>query len=462
MSLIASKKYRVERTPEMPCWTRRQWRMLDILRCDGSTTEDLMAEVMRLMVETNDELLKREVDYDTPRVKKSTDRMIEDYEGEKQATSLLRSIPKPIVEAMIEGTIGHRYATDPEFARLFMVKDGCPGVYLNTFVVKGTGKGLNSNQWYDLYQMMNRYLEGQGCVIDENSTSDMKNNADEAARIEQAYSNKSVDYFREMTRSGKRAFTQQRRNQDLRFCRLLLNRICHDLDRSGEISQLQSPTQVGCSQNLASRMGQYSPACGMRNTPQLWALTIKCLAVMKVEVEHISVPILKVWRHDHLPLAETLVTELASSMVEYGGLNPIQPGNTNLREDNEIFEAQLQAFVESTNITDDLEASETQVKLRMELLKSIKEMQSYDPKKDRDENVERIEIMRERKENMSLAMRKATKQLDEDTENIYKDIAEMVETMAEQKAQLDFRLKTIEWLKEVKEKEDLAKGIKDA
>ncbi|RDL32675.1 uncharacterized protein BP5553_09131 [Venustampulla echinocandica] len=395
----------------------------------------------------------------TGAIKASAERLIDDYNGEKQATQLLRSIPKPIVEAIIDGTIGYRYKADPDFAQLF-TKDGCPGVYLNTFLVKGTGKGLNSKQWKALQDIITRYLDGQKHIIDENSTKDQEANAEEAARIEYAYnrSNLSLDYFREMTREGKRAFTQPIREQDRRFCRLLSNRICFDIDPSGTTPQLQSPAQVGCSQNLGGRMPEYSPDCGMKNTPNLWALIIKCLAVLNIEIEHISLPILKVWRHDHLAIAETLITELASSMVEYGGINPIQPGNATLTVENDLFEVRLQAFVESARIADDMEASLVQAKLRIELLESIKDVERYGD--DLEEMDERVSIVQERQEKMISAMRQMTKELEEDTEKLCEeDPAKSMATIKERKAQLAFRMKTLDWLQGIKDKRDMDDGI---
>jgi hypothetical protein len=69
---------------------------------------------------------------------------------------LLRSIPKPVVEAIIDNTIGYRFATDAAFRELFMERDACAGVYLNTFVLKNGGKGLNSREWKKLRDMMRR------------------------------------------------------------------------------------------------------------------------------------------------------------------------------------------------------------------------------------------------------------------------------------------------------------------
>ncbi len=59
---------------------------------------------------------------------------------------LLRSIPRPVVESIVANTIGHKYSADTAFRELFMEVDDCIGVYLNTFVVKTEGKGLNSEE----------------------------------------------------------------------------------------------------------------------------------------------------------------------------------------------------------------------------------------------------------------------------------------------------------------------------
>jgi len=76
--------------------------------------------------------------------------MIDDHNEHWQMPDLLRSIPKPVVEAIIDNTLGYKYSTDDQFKKLFLELDGCAGVYLNTFVVKGRNKGLTGNEWRDL------------------------------------------------------------------------------------------------------------------------------------------------------------------------------------------------------------------------------------------------------------------------------------------------------------------------
>jgi hypothetical protein len=111
-----------------------------------------------------------------------------------------------------------------------------------------------------------------------------------------------------------------------------------DLDPEGFLPQLQSPVEVGCALNLGLEMFAYDKVTGMEKAPRSWALVVSCLLLMGIDFQHISVVILKIWDSDQLGLAETLVTLLGSSVIQYCGLNPICPGGRKLPTDCEFAE----------------------------------------------------------------------------------------------------------------------------
>jgi hypothetical protein len=70
---------------------------------------------------------------------------VEDYESDSSVMiQLLQAIPKPILMAIIDNTLGHKSTTDPSIKRLALEADDCSGVYLNTIVdLKGKGNTPN-------------------------------------------------------------------------------------------------------------------------------------------------------------------------------------------------------------------------------------------------------------------------------------------------------------------------------
>lgn len=119
-------------------------------------------------------------------------------------------------------------------------------------------------------------------------------------------------------------------DQNQKFCDGLLNHIVAPLDPGGDISQLQMKLQIGCAVSLARRMFHYAKVTASEGVPKLWALLVSCLEEIGTGVELVSLPILKIWDATQLDLAEILLTDLSSSLVEYGGINPAAAGNRNL------------------------------------------------------------------------------------------------------------------------------------
>jgi hypothetical protein len=242
--------------------------------------------------------------------------LIDDHgpQGKQHCLNILRNVPKEVIRAIVDNTIGHRYATDPSFRELIPETDESAGVYLNTFVDKATGKGLNSNQWNEMVGMMGRYLSSEDVIINENSTPEQIAEADEAAAIERACNprHRSLETFKESTYAGTRVLRQPLGNTADTFHERLAERVCLDLDPYGLVSQLQSPVQVGCAINLGLRMMAYDRVGGMESVPKTWGLLMSCLFVMGVDVQHVSIIILQIWEHDQLTLAETLLTLLGS------------------------------------------------------------------------------------------------------------------------------------------------------
>lgn len=95
----------------------------------------------------------------------------------------------------------------------------------------------------------------------------------------------------------------------------------------------------------------------MRGVPKLWTLVISCLEELGIEVELVSLPVLKIWEGNQLDLAEILIIDLASSLVEYGGLNPTAAGARNLDAVDVDMSKELQhVFYEQSWLRNNIEA----------------------------------------------------------------------------------------------------------
>ena len=99
-----------------------------------------------------------------------------------------------------------------------------------------------------------------------------------------------------------------------------------DLDPTGLTRQTQSPTEVGCAQELQARMSAHLTTSDLKSTNKPWGFVLSCLEVLGVKITIVSLPILKVWSEDTLMKAEVLVTILAGSYIHDGGFNPVQAG----------------------------------------------------------------------------------------------------------------------------------------
>lgn len=228
------------------------------------------------------------------------------------------------------------------------------------------------------------------------STQQRKDDALETAKIEHFWStgHQKVDVSHASTKQGKQKFFQKGRGQAHRLCRMLAKRIHRQLDRDGNISQLQSLLQVGCSISLATRAFQYNKVTGMKGVPDLWGLLFSCLGMLEIKFEMISVPVLRIWEADSLGLAEILITDLASSYVEWGGLDPTSAGNRDLKIKGgaDMSKELKHVFVNNTYLQDNLDADlKIQVR-RGEMLKHAFEPQETLDQEMRDLKTETKEV----------------------------------------------------------------------
>ncbi|KAL2065367.1 hypothetical protein VTL71DRAFT_3037 [Oculimacula yallundae] len=339
--------YSYEPTAEMPLRPERQTNLLKTLRSPAGCLDDVV-----------------EVLYTEAHMLNSTgqgayracEETLEDHDTTREMPDLIKLIPRRVLEALIDNTIGHQYDTDPDFRKLILSLDATAGVYINTFVVRGRGKGLTAEEWENLQTMERVYMEGANCIVDDTSSDSEKQRALVAARIEQVGNiHKDMETALKATMAGHRVLIQKKGKGNA-FRAGLDDRINYELDPTGKVHQLQVPVLVGCSKHLNSRLPKYHPKVGMKNSPLVWRLTMSCLHEIGLDIKIISIPILKVWSAVQLSLAEIMVTNLAGSLIEQGGFNPMTPGGNDVPERENLDEEGRQNFIEQswamTNVQD--------------------------------------------------------------------------------------------------------------
>ncbi|KAK6859483.1 hypothetical protein PG995_003119 [Apiospora arundinis] len=106
------------------------------------------------------------------------------------------------------------------------------------------------------------------------------------------------------------------------------------IDRDGlsrTTIHIQSPLMVGCSKLLRDRMPHHTGADGssLRSTTYTWGLTLCCIqACLQLTPRPVVQPVVHVWRNEHLPISEVLVTALAGSYCFQDGFNVIGAGTS--------------------------------------------------------------------------------------------------------------------------------------
>jgi len=89
-----------------------------------------------------------------------------DNRTDRHMVQLLHTIHVEVIEALLMGTIGHKWTQSQEFRKHFLEVDECQGVYVLTFVVDGHNGGLTSGEWKSVRDMVKRYRKKKSRTLD--------------------------------------------------------------------------------------------------------------------------------------------------------------------------------------------------------------------------------------------------------------------------------------------------------
>ena len=142
-------------TAELPVGDERRFRLLETFHLGHLT--DLYEELVNVAREDLNHSQNPIKSLRRP-IGESSNALIADYNGAQHARYLLYSIPKPVIGAIIENTLGYRVKTDREFEKLLYKTTPTCGSYVNTFVRTADdehlGKGLTRLEWKQVQKMV--------------------------------------------------------------------------------------------------------------------------------------------------------------------------------------------------------------------------------------------------------------------------------------------------------------------
>lgn len=275
--------------------------------------------------------------------------LTEDMEdGKEEYALLLHAIPNGLRDSLIQGTLVHRCTTRAStYADELANRGGYPGVYAIGIAFQDRdeqGAFLNYQECTQVISILENYAAAYRLLATSHEGSQLPPEADmeqiiqdareldktcgypyEARGIEDASAGTTLHY---LPRYGTanihklEVFIEsfKRRAKALQ-----------KLDNIGSAYMHQGPLYVGCTAGkMSERIKQHHYEPSMSALPMknmFLALTMGALLQIGLKPYTVGVPILPVWVGEHLPLAERLVTMLASSLISQDGFNGIQAGS---------------------------------------------------------------------------------------------------------------------------------------
>jgi hypothetical protein len=239
---------------------------------------------------------------------------------------LLNAIPTEVRDSLILGTIVYdfydpqRRPYSPDF----------PGVYAVGVAINGrNGKFLTRREIEALAASIDEYCQGWSawtmCGGDATKMTPQESRSLNHCRAVD-------DAFGPVVHQDMRPMMIATPKCHQRACEYIVwlkKRADAALDPSGDVAQVQSPLYIGSSSRAISTGLARHNGGWLHGTTPLLSLTICCIKhSLGLIPETVGVPVLPTWEAGHVSFGEQLVTILASSLADDGGLNTLHPGIT--------------------------------------------------------------------------------------------------------------------------------------
>ncbi|RBR25203.1 uncharacterized protein FIESC28_02111 [Fusarium coffeatum] len=319
---------RATRTAQMPmAGGDEQMRLIDIC-ARGKSLYELYLQLPKLASDLeNDEVLQEHsfsVESTIEAIKYRSWTMFE----------LMHSMSPRVIRSIVAGTVAHddqtgkfnSYDTPNKHSSA-----NVPGVYVIGLSRYGEdGKFLNIREMELLIRGIEKYIAGYHAYV-------KFQNLAAGAGLSDA-ENDALRHLRRVDEKagGKESRTPVFIDKEERVPRIealleTLRSMCDPtLDPTKLVRIEQSPLYVGCSQNLEKRMGTYGTNC-LKDINKPLGLTVAIMRSLKLPVKLHVRNVIRTWKPSQLPVAEQLVTCLASSLVYQRGFNSTEAGGTGVR-----------------------------------------------------------------------------------------------------------------------------------
>ncbi|KAI0020916.1 hypothetical protein F4780DRAFT_321428 [Xylariomycetidae sp. FL0641] len=284
---------------------------------------------------------------------------------------LLHTIPRPLLEAIIMGTVAHSALNQPQ-QTLPCYKGEGPGAYVAAMSIKGrAGYFTNALENHELIRGMRDYCEAYEHQV--KGVVGLR-----ATRLRAAANSVDSQFGR---RSDPTRLSWITNTHACRRVRLMIDRLREkndDIRNTGKSllhHHMQGPLMVGCSNELSLRMPQHDPAdpTQLTGTTYTWALMLCVLKKLNLDPVVTVIPVVRVWEPEQLPLSEILVTALAASYAFQDGFNVVGAGG----QDGTFtgwnsLKAKRHVFMENNYFRDNIEATLKEIALRTRFVDQTK------------------------------------------------------------------------------------------
>ncbi|KAK3485756.1 uncharacterized protein B0T23DRAFT_326052 [Neurospora hispaniola] len=292
-------------------------------------------------------------------------------EGREEYAVLLHAIPTGLRDSLIQGTLVHDYVTDSvKYIEELGDRGTFPGVYAVGIAFRHRytaerGAFLNYRECTQVISILENYAAAYRLLATSHEGSQLPPEAEQVIKDAREL-DKTCGYPHEAVEDASAGTTLHYLptygSANIHKLEVFIEsfkrraKALQKLDNTGSTYMHQGPLYVGCTAGqMSERMKQHHyepsmPALPMKN--MFLALTMGALLQIGLKPYTVGVPILPVWVGEHLPLAERLVTMLASSLISQDGFNGIQAGS---KAGQDCDEAGLYVAEETTYFKNNLD-----------------------------------------------------------------------------------------------------------
>ncbi|GJC86723.1 hypothetical protein ColLi_09561 [Colletotrichum liriopes] len=304
-------------TAERPLLGDTRLKMLEALEEDSlfEMSFFLRSEMMRCL----------EKDTNLP-LHRTRQALAQDNANGSPMVKLLHAIPRKLTSSLVMGTLAYDY--HPLQHNEKYPDDGAGAYAVAPYIEGRDGKFLNNKETQSLIDDLEFYIDAYHANARHQNNDQLMDVRD---RRLQNFSN-AVDKVSKdnwTPRDGVKLRWIQGKstcNAIVAFREALVNRVKASPDATGDVYHEQAPIYVGCSDRMDGRLPHHSPKSTLSDTGMGLGLLLSILKYREISVDVVAIPVVWAWEDEMLPLSEVLVTLLAQSLADQGGLNVVEPG----------------------------------------------------------------------------------------------------------------------------------------